>query len=99
MLAPALVIGAKSFTGSNGMLLKRCTFDVIMASVPIIRVYPSGAARATWAAPTLPLAPGRFSITMGWPRAACRRSCTARTTVSLAPPDACADTTVIGLVG
>jgi len=37
-------------------------------------VYPSGSAVATVCAPMLPPAPGRFSITTGWPQRCCSLS-------------------------
>src|SRR2546430_519558 len=40
----------------------------MLALLPITSVYPSGAARATASAPTLPFAPTRFSTTTGCPR-------------------------------
>src|ERR1051326_7085356 len=49
----------------------------VTASVPrwpIMRVWPSGAARAAASAPIEPAAPGRLSITTGWPSPCARLS-------------------------
>src|SRR5690606_35816733 len=50
------------------------------------RVYPSGAAWATRAVPMTPLAPARFSITIGWPRIVPSRSPRIRASWSVMPP-------------
>src|SRR5512147_326847 len=47
----------------------------------------------------LPLAPGLFSITRGWPSAGSRRSPASRITISEGPPGGKLMTTRIGLVG
>ena len=57
-------------------------------------VWPSGTAFATAAVPVLPLAPGRFSTTNGWPSLACRRSATMRATLSGVEPAVNGTTTV-----
>ena len=63
------------------------------------RVFPSGAAWATRAAPIAPLAPATFSTTTGWPSAAVSRSLTMRAMVSVFPPAAYGTTAVMGRVG
>ena len=48
--------------------------DLAAASVELVViriVWPSGAARAASAVPMTPIAPGRFSITNGWPSESC----------------------------
>jgi hypothetical protein len=47
------------------------------------------------AAPRFPLAPGRLSITTGWPQSAVNRSPTVRARRSLAAPGACGTMSVI----
>ena len=49
-------------------------------------VCPSGALRATASAAMLPPAPGRFSITTGWPSSGAIRSASSRAVMSAAPP-------------
>ena len=52
-------------------------------------VYPSGAALATLAAPSVPPAPPTFSITMAWPPSGLRSaSARSRATLSVGPPAA-----------
>src|SRR5436190_19402683 len=63
------------------------------------RVFPSGEAWATRAAPIAPLAPATFSTTTGWPSAAVSRSPTTRAIVSVFPPAAYGTTAVMGRVG
>ena len=62
-------------------------------------VWPSGSARATASAPTLPPAPGRFSTTNGWPSARLSRSPTARASTSASPPGANGATMRTGRLG
>ena len=47
---------------------------------------PSGALRATASAAMLPPAPGRFSITTGWPSSGAICSASSRAVMSAAPP-------------
>jgi hypothetical protein len=49
-------------------------------------VVPSGTARATWPAATVPLAPGLFSTTTGWPSASAMRGAISLATTSAPPP-------------
>jgi len=58
-------MGAKSPTGSQGTLLNRDMFWV--KGEVVSSVLPSAGARATTCVPMLPLAPGLFSTTTGWP--------------------------------
>src|SRR6185369_11970374 len=60
------LIGAKSLTGSQGSLSKNAG-AVANEVAAMNNVYPSGALRATCSAAMLPLAPGLFSTTIGWP--------------------------------
>ena len=60
--------GAKSFCGSNASFLYRLGLAAKVVLFALTSVYPSGAALAASATPMLPLAPGLFSITNGWPR-------------------------------
>ncbi len=48
--------------------------------------YPSGSERTTAAVPTVPPAPARFSMTIGWPNSVERRSKNMRGTTSVALP-------------
>src|SRR5688572_28958754 len=64
-----------------------------MASAPEspgIRVWPSGAARATCSAATTPPAPGRFSTTKGRPKASASLAASMRASTSGLPPGAAA---------
>src|SRR6476620_3318506 len=95
------MIGAKSFTGSYGTLLKSEMFCV-NGEVVTITVWPSGAARATDWVPMLPLAPGLFSTTTGWSQRCWISSPSTRarmsgpvpgvygTTIVMVRPDCCA---------
>ena len=81
-----MVISAMSRRGSYGILAK---MSVLIASGPprlMPMVVPSGSAFATRSVPMLPLAPGRFSITTGWPSIGCRLSATTRPTMSGVEP-------------
>src|SRR3954451_9638258 len=49
-------------------------------------VWPSGAERATASVAIVALAPPRFSITTGWPQAACSPGARARAMKSVGPP-------------
>src|SRR5258706_13555568 len=94
-----ITIGEKSFAGSNGMLAY--TLGLI-ASAPTSersRVVPSGADLATKSAPTLPLAPVRFSTITGWPQAVVRCGPIARARMSEVPPAAKGTMMRIGLFG
>src|SRR2546422_481910 len=65
------MIGAKSRTGSYCSFLNRLSAAARVELVVIRIVWPSGAARAASAVPMTPIAPGRFSITNGWPSESC----------------------------
>ncbi len=56
------------------------------ASMLMSSVWPSGADRATWAAPMLPEAPLTFSTTKGCFKVTERRVATSRATMSSGPP-------------
>jgi hypothetical protein len=91
--------GARSRSGSNGMLRYSA---LLMANTPLVltsSVWPSGAALATASAPMLPPAPARFSTTNGWPIASCRRLASARPTMSGVEPGGKVTTTLTGLEG
>jgi hypothetical protein len=49
-------------------------------------VLPSGVARATCPAATVPLAPGLLSTITGWPSASARRGAISRAIASAPPP-------------
>ena len=76
--------GAKSRVGLKGTFLYICE-AISMVLAPISRVCPS-LALATASAPMLPLAPGWFTTTTGWPRTCDRRGCTVRAMVSIPVP-------------
>ena len=59
----------------------------------------SGAARATALAPMVPLAPGRFSTSTGWPSRSARRAAILRRAMSGPPPAGRPSTTVTGRLG
>ena len=71
----------------------------MLALLPITKVYPSGAARATASAPTLPFAPTRFSTTTGWPRLSESFCATTRAARSEPPPAGNATTILIAREG
>ncbi|MNE66542.1 hypothetical protein D3C80_1620980 [compost metagenome] len=65
------------------------SYSVVLAAYAGIttpNVSPSGAALATMSTPMMLLAPGLFSMTMGWPRAFCRPTCSRRAIWSVKPP-------------
>jgi hypothetical protein len=57
-----------------------------LESQPI--VCPSGAERTSSCVAIMPLAPGRFSMTSGWPRWSAIAGCMVRAMMSVAPPGA-----------
>jgi hypothetical protein len=57
-------MGAKSFSGSNGIDEYSAGFTARFAVCPIAMVYPSGGDLAAASRPMLPPAPGRFSTTI-----------------------------------
>lgn len=69
---------------------------------PVVAIssgWPSGAERATASAPKLPAAPGRFSITTGWPSTPESRSPRSRATMWVDPPAANGTTMRTGFCG
>ncbi len=68
-------------------------------AAPRPTVCPSGSALATAVRPMLPPAPGRFSITSGWPSFSLTRGAMARTMASALPPGGKVTITRMGLVG
>ena len=62
-------------------------------------VYPSGGACATAAVPTLPPAPGRLSITIGWPSVRPSGSATTRAMMSGELPGGNGTTSLIARAG
>src|SRR5262249_14459380 len=60
--------------------------EMIGPGVMIRSVYPSLSARATASLPRVPPAPGRFSITTGWPSFSCSDCATMRPMMSAPPP-------------
>ena len=76
---------ARSLSGEYGSL---AYIAGLMPSDGLARrsVWPSGAARATLSAPTLPPAPERFSTTTDWPSSAWYLGCRMRATMSISPP-------------
>jgi hypothetical protein len=66
---------------------------------PTTRVWPSGADFATTSTPMLPPPPGRFSITIGWPRRSASRGPMSLATVSELPPGVNVTITRMGLFG
>jgi hypothetical protein len=63
------------------------------------KVCPSGAALATMSTPMMLLAPGLFSMTMGWPNAFCRPTCNRRAIWSVKPPAVYGTMILIGRLG
>ena len=59
---------------------------MVCAPMVITSVWPSGAALATTLVPTVPTAPGRFSITIGWPSFSCSCAATSLAITSTEPP-------------
>src|SRR3954468_1629975 len=72
---------------------------VIAAAAPSSRVAPSGSARATVDAASVPPPPGRLSTTTGCLTLAASVSPTVRASTSAAPPAASGVTILIGRVG
>ncbi len=64
------------------------TLMAIVVLVASNRVWPSGGALATWEAPMLVPAPGRFSITNGLPSRCSSRRPSSRAMASVPPPAA-----------
>ena len=63
-----MVMGAMSLIESKGMFLYRLGLTTwLLLTMPMVS--PSLGARTICAVPGMPPAPGRFSITRGWPRA------------------------------
>jgi hypothetical protein len=90
--------GAKSLSVSNGKFFLIAAL-IVKVDDTSSSVWPSGAAAATAAAPIVPPAPARFSITTGWPQASLSFLPTARATMSFDPPDANGTTRVMGFDG
>src|ERR687896_2032762 len=66
---------------------------------PISSVYPSGVAFEAISVPMVAPAPGRFSMTIAWPRRPLNFSPTVRATMSTPPPGGKGAMNRIGLVG
>ena len=71
----------------------------LVVTLPTIKVWPSGFARAISSTAMMPFAPGLFSTTTGWPSV--WRICSAmmRATMSVAPPGAYGTRILTGLSG
>src|SRR5712691_2707816 len=81
-----LATGARSFSGSNGMLAYRCGLITIRLSMPKSSVWPSDGDFATSSPARLPLPPTRFSTTTAWPSASPSLGAIRRATMSGPPP-------------
>src|SRR3954468_4413988 len=91
--------GAKSFTGSNGMVLPRSA-GVVPNDVAVTRsVSPSAGAFATKSAPMLPVAPGLLSTTIGTLRRSDSFGPSTRERMSAPVPGVNGTTTWIGRLG
>src|SRR5262249_4082784 len=77
--------GSKSLTGSNSLLGCSVTLTASVCA-PKCMVWPSGQAFAGGAAPILPPAPGRFSMTTFCPHASVSFCARMRPSVSMVPP-------------
>lgn len=67
-VAPITVMGVMSSMASNGADGYTCGFTTwLLDTTPITE--PSLGARTSCVVPVMPPAPGRFSITTGWPSA------------------------------
>ena len=93
-----MVTAAKSFTGSKSSLVYRLGV-VTWLPAGVTKVWPSGAAFAPMDVPSVPPAPPRLSMMIGWPSASDRRGITARVTTSATPPAANGTMKRIGLAG
>jgi len=71
----------------------------MVEDVAISSVVPSGAERATAAAPILVPAPGRFSMTNGLPKRCSSFGASRRATISMPPPGPVGTTIVTGRAG
>jgi hypothetical protein len=91
--------GVKSSSGLYGRLGFRCGAIECVLLAAISSVWPSGAARITSPEPSVPPAPGRLSMTTGWPSAEPRPRAMARASRSVAPPAGNGTTMRIGLLG
>ena len=83
---PVFTTGTRSLSGSNP---DSFAIHLLIANTPteaITRVWPSGLALATYAAPRLPPAPGLFSMTTACPSASVSLGVRVRTMMSLVPP-------------
>ena len=76
-----------------------CSFAVMTEPDGKKSVYPSGAALAASAAPMLPPAPPRFSITTVWPHISPSFWPTIRAEMSVAPPGGNGTMSRTGFVG
>ena len=82
---PSKDTGAKSVRGLKGRALNRPALTAVPLDMSS-RVWPSGSALATNSAATMPPAPGRLSMTTGWPRLTDSCCATARAVRSATPP-------------
>ena len=83
---------------SYGIEVVTAGLTVVCVAIEIPSVCPSGAAFATISVPSVPLAPGLFSMMIGWPSAFSSGACNRRATMSAAPPAASGTISRIGLL-
>src|SRR5712691_10982102 len=94
-----LATGARSLSGSNGMLAYKCGLITIRLSMPRSSVWPSAADFATNSPARLPLPPTRFSTTTGCPSASPSLGAMRCATMSGPPPGGIGTSRRIGFVG
>src|SRR5690242_7072953 len=93
-----LVIDAK-LSSEYSRFERSAGSTIIVLTVAMASVYPSGAARATWLVPSAPLAPPTFSTTTGCPSSRRIGSDTSRAMMSVLPPGVNGTTTLMECVG
>src|SRR6266705_1323208 len=94
-----LATGARSLSGSNGMLAYKCGLITIRLSMPRSSVCPSAGDFATSSPARVPFPPTRFSTTAGWPSASVSLGAIRRATMSGPPPGGIGASRRIGLAG
>ena len=95
---PSKPTGVKSLAKSTGKALNKLTLTAVALEMSS-KVCPLGSALATISAATMPPAPGRFSITTGWPKPSAIFCATVRAVKSATPPAPNGTTMRKGLLG
>ena len=88
VMVPSFVTGSKLLMASYGTFFIRLWLAPCVVFVVISTVWPSGSARATFWAATMPFAPAMFSMMIDWPSVLEACSPTMRASASVALPAA-----------